>query len=464
MKSKLMIMLIQGLVLSLIQTALAFSGSGSGTESDPYIITNVDELQEMQLGLSVWYELGNDIDASDTVNWNTGTGFDPVGDSSHGFTGHLNGNDFTISGLYIYKASTSYIGLFGKIHEGAVENLSLTDSDITGNYYTGGLVGYNYYGSITNCTSAGSVTGTGNYYTGGLVGGNSYGDITNCTSAGSVTGSGNYSYYTGGLVGYNYGDIANCHSQANVTGSDEDTGGLVGYNDGDITVCNSAGNVTGTNHVGGSVGWNRGNISDCSSTGSVFGTDQVGGFVGENYSASIQGCYSTGNVNGAGIQCGGFVGYSDATITNCFAAIGDVTGNAYVGGFAGENAGTTTNCYSAGPVTATSNVGGFTGWCDGACNDCFWNTETSGHAASACGTGKTTAEMQQEATFNPPWDFGTVWGIDEDETYPQLKWAWPTCGNPWHPYPIGDVNHDCHVDFQDFALMASHWLESTPGI
>ena len=405
MKSKLMIMLIQGLVLSLIQTALAFSGSGSGTAIDPYIITNVDELQEMQLGLSAWYELGNDIDASDTVNWNAGTGFAPIGDSSHGFRGHLNGNDFTISGLYIYKASTSHIGLFGKIHEGAVENLGLTDSDITGSNYTGGLVGYNYYGSITNCTSTGTVTGTNR------------------------------------------------------------VGGLVGYNRGDITNCTSTGTVTGTNRVGGSVGSNYyGNISNCSSTGSVFGTDQVGGFVGYHSSTSIQGCYSTGNVNGAGIQCGGFVGYSNATISNCFAAIGDVTGDAYVGGFAGEIAGTTTNCYSAGPVTATSNVGGFTGWCDGTCNDCFWDTETSGQALSACGTGKTTAEMQQEATFNPSWDFGTVWGIDEDETYPYLKWAWPTCGDPWHPYPIGDVNHDCHVDFQDFALMASHWLESTPGI
>jgi len=447
------------LILGLVGNAGAFSGSGSGTVSDPYIITNVDELQEMQLGLSAWYELGSDIDAYDTVNWNAGAGFDPIGDGSHGFTGHLNGNNFTISGLYIYRGSAAYVGLFAKIHEGTVDNLGLTDFNITGSTYVGGLVGYNYYGSIENCHSQGGVTGSS--YVGGLVGCADYGDITNCDSTGSVTGSSQ----VGGLVGYTvYGTIANCDSAGSVTGSST-VGGLVGcayY--GTIANCDSAGTVTGTTSVGGSVGGNYSSISNCFSTGSVFGTDKVGGFVGSHDSSSIQGCFSTSNVNGTGMQCGGFVGYSSSTITNCFAAIGDVIGYDYVGGFAGEITSTTTNCYSAGAVTAPSNVGGFAGWCSGTCNNCFWDTDTSGQIVSACGTGKTTTKMMQKATFYPSWDFSTVWGIDEGQTYPYLIKLWPTCGDPWHPYPIGDLNHDCHVDFQDFALMASHWLESTPGI
>jgi len=447
------------LILGLVGNAGAFSGSGSGTVSDPYIITNVDELQEMQLGLSAWYELGSDIDAYDTVNWNAGAGFDPIGDGSHGFTGHLNGNNFTISGLYIYRGSAAYVGLFAKIHEGTVDNLGLTDFNITGSTYVGGLVGYNYYGSIENCHSQGGVTGSS--YVGGLVGCADYGDITNCDSTGSVTGSSQ----VGGLVGYTvYGTIANCDSAGSVTGSST-VGGLVGcayY--GTIANCDSAGTVTGTTSVGGSVGGNYSSISNCFSTGSVFGTDKVGGFVGSHDSSSIQGCFSTSNVNGTGMQCGGFVGYSSSTITNCFAAIGDVIGYDYVGGFAGEITSTTTNCYSAGAVTAPSNVGGFAGWCSGTCNNCFWDTDTSGQIVSACGTGKTTTKMMQKATFYPSWDFSTVWGIDEGQTYPYLIKLWPTCGDPWHPYPIGDLNFDCHVDFLDFALMASHWLESTPGI
>ena len=44
------------LILGLLETAGAFSGSGSGTEPDPYIITDVNQLQEMTYSLNAWYE------------------------------------------------------------------------------------------------------------------------------------------------------------------------------------------------------------------------------------------------------------------------------------------------------------------------------------------------------------------------------------------------------------------------
>ena len=37
----------------------------------------------------------------------------------------------------------------------------------------------------------------------------------------------------------------------------------------------------------------------------------------------------------------------------------------------------------------------------------------------------------------------------------------PVCGDAQHPYPIGDVNHDCRVNFVDIALLSLHWLECT---
>lgn len=37
----------------------------------------------------------------------------------------------------------------------------------------------------------------------------------------------------------------------------------------------------------------------------------------------------------------------------------------------------------------------------------------------------------------------------------------PCCGDSDHPYPPGDANKDCKVDFADIALMASHWLQCT---
>ena len=37
----------------------------------------------------------------------------------------------------------------------------------------------------------------------------------------------------------------------------------------------------------------------------------------------------------------------------------------------------------------------------------------------------------------------------------------PVCGDPNHPFLPGDINHDCFVDFFDFALMANNWLDCT---
>jgi len=35
------------------------------------------------------------------------------------------------------------------------------------------------------------------------------------------------------------------------------------------------------------------------------------------------------------------------------------------------------------------------------------------------------------------------------------------CGDYKHPYPVGDVNKDCRVDFLDFAMLTVHWLDCT---
>ncbi len=56
--------------------------------------------------------------------------------------------------------------------------------------------------------------------------------------------------------------------------------------------------------------------------------------------------------------------------------------------------------------------------------DSFWDTDTSGQAASASGTSKTTTQMRQEATFTN-WDFTDEtgeWEIVEGVSYPTLQW------------------------------------------
>ncbi len=60
-----------------------------------------------------------------------------------------------------------------------------------------------------------------------------------------------------------------------------------------------------------------------------------------------------------------------------------------------------------------------------------------------------------------------VWDRDSGSKYFYISQAPSCCGDEDHPYPEGDINHDCHVDFRDLALLASHWLEDAgvePGL
>ncbi len=78
----------------------AYTGSGSGTQADPYIITTPAELQSMQDDLTAYYKLGNDIDLSSISSWT------PIGLYDTPFTGSLNGDGYIISNLNIVSTTT----------------------------------------------------------------------------------------------------------------------------------------------------------------------------------------------------------------------------------------------------------------------------------------------------------------------------------------------------------------------
>jgi hypothetical protein len=132
---------------------------------------------------------------------------------------------------------------------------------------------------------------------------------------------------------------------------------------------------------------------------------------------------------------GGFIGYGrQDTVKNCYAT-GPVTSNgpAYVGGFGGyAYQSVWENNFSTGKVSGDiDKVGGFVGTINiPAISDCFWDTDSSYQLTSAAGTGKTHTEMQQLATFSPPWDFSGTWGIIEGESYPYLLWQAPAANQP----------------------------------
>jgi hypothetical protein len=209
---------------------------------------------------------------------------------------------------------------------------------------------------------------------------------------------------------------------ANVSGSGCSVGGLVGYNlFGDITRCYSTGAVSGTEEVGGLVGFNVGSVTQSYSTAAVSGTVRVGGLAG---------------INGIG-GLGGRPGIA----TQCYST-GGVSGDSFVGGLVGDNkAGTVSQCYSTGTVRSRG-TGEYSGWSVGGLvgsnnkegaytRACFWDTQTSGQATSAGGTGKATAEMHTARTFlEAGWGFvgetanGTedLWWILEGKDYPRLWW------------------------------------------
>jgi len=240
--------------------------SGSGTSTDPYLISTLNNLYWVSQNSSVWglyFVQTADIDASVTSTWNSGEGFSPIGNSTTKFTGHYNGKGHTVSSLYINRPSVKYVGLFGYFYGAtSVDSLRVTNANITGSSYVGPLVGYNT-GTVTSCYASGTVSATGTAtndgYIGGLVGYSSK-TVSHCYTNTSVTGA----YYVGGLAGYNKSTIQNCYALGSVTGTKQYTGGLVGYNysTGIINNCYSTGVVTGVADVGGLVGKNSKTVSN----------------------------------------------------------------------------------------------------------------------------------------------------------------------------------------------------------
>ena len=354
------------------------------------------DLDAVRDNLGGSYLLANDLDAtsagymelaSETANG--GGGWEPIGASDDGFTGSFNGQGYEIRDLFINRPDQDYVGLFAHvswIHPiedvGLIENVGVVNADVTGWYRVGVLVGHNA-GIVNNSYCTCSVT-SGGHYVGGLVGYSDGGFVGNAYSTGNITGT----RYVGGLVGritgartVREGTVRDCYSVSSVTGGTR-VGGLVGSTLADVEVSNSyfAGSVAGNRWVGGLVAENYGgNVTNSYSTGNVTGSGYVGGLVALNLWGTVSSCYSTGTVGG----------------------------NAPIGGLVGENS-------------------------EGTVNNSFWDIETGGQATSDGGTGRTTAEMKNIATFsgagwniiavNPGMrDPSYIWNIVDGLIYPFLS-------------------------------------------
>ncbi|MFC1774791.1 GLUG motif-containing protein [Nanoarchaeota archaeon] len=248
--------LIVALLVIVLLVNYVFALAGTGTSGDPFQITNCTDLNETRNNLTAYYVLTNDVNCSDTVNWDSGKGFDPIGTMTD-FEGHLDGQNHIVHDLFIKDQFVSGSALFSNIEAGSVRNLGLVNVDITSVGYpcTASLVGYlDFYSVIDNVYATGSVNGSS--LTGGLVGSSSSrSNITNSHANVTVISD---SSEVGGLAGYSYayGIIDNCYATGDVTGSSS-VGGLVGELK-DYAIVNDSyatGTVTGSSGaVGGLVG------------------------------------------------------------------------------------------------------------------------------------------------------------------------------------------------------------------
>ena len=207
-----------------VTISATFIGSewdGDGTEESPYLIYNHFQLDTLSSRVNngndysgQYFKLCADIgyDPNLLTIDNDGNGvnesnFTAIGTSDHLFKGHLDGDNHTISGIRIVKTD-GYQGLFGRTNTSKLTNIVLSDTDITGGTYTGGIVGHRSGGQVTNCHVTSTVTirtvQTEINYHGGIVGYNNSGAISQCSSAATLTienGNTNCANY-GGIVGY----------------------------------------------------------------------------------------------------------------------------------------------------------------------------------------------------------------------------------------------------------------------
>ena len=218
----------------------------------------------------------NDIDMSGV------TGFEGIGTSTNAFKGTVYGNGHVVENMTI-NTSSSFQGLFGNINQSTIKDLGIVDANVTGDSYTGILVGKAENSQISNVYTSGTVTSNGSQI-GGLTGELKNSTATNVYSTADVKGKLNI----GGLIGDSGGSIVEkAFATGKVTATEGQVGGLIGAMENGGTVKNSyaTGDVNGAKFVGGFVGY----VAKASitytfdtvySTGRANGSEYVGGFVG----------------------------------------------------------------------------------------------------------------------------------------------------------------------------------------
>ncbi len=381
--------------------------SGTGSSDDPYVIKTGSELAYLASQVNnrvnyanTYFILNNDIDLAGRIWTVIGNRYENNNDCY--FAGHFNGNNRTISRLYVPFDDATYTGrslsgLFGYVlgsstNRSTIENLKIENVNIelsasgrSPNNYVGAIVGVSNYCDIKNCTVSNSSDLNDDFELLYKI----YLGVDRLT-------------YAGGLVG----------NGLNTT---------ISYSSVDAYIINEANNINNLIYIGGLVGFsdNENSISNCSFSNNIefnktnlakdtSGLQYGGGLVGFSQgSLTIENCYATSNLSNNFKNCsmGGLVGTASIspTISKCYYS-------GQISQYSSSLANTSSICNSRETNPSSSVYSDiYYLYDDGVSYSEFTNVEKI-----------TTTQLASKSTFKN-FDFDLIWYMDITDNIPKLR-------------------------------------------
>lgn len=377
---------------------------GEGTESEPYLIHNLKELDDIRYDETAYYKVVNDIDGENRE-------FKPIGEPNLSFAGHIDGNNHTISNILI-SGNKDYNSLIAYSNNADIKDLTIEGFNVTGKDNSSLLIGYNTNDlTLDNITVKSSTLNSNGNNVGSLVGYQKNTtakniNITNIDSEVTVNGNNNvggiFGYMSigsssvvniedvknnttmtvnttdGGIIGRleiaskSKTNIKNIEIEGTINGKDGNIGGFAGYiqlnEDSKTFVTNikNSSNITG-NVAGGIIARidNNANsviqLTELKNEGTITkysNKEFYGGLIGYASNPSIGTIEITDSYNKANISgyryVGGLIGYSQNTGYS----------QVYEGSQVNYISGTVklTNTYNENPITGQEYIGGLVGY------------------------------------------------------------------------------------------------------
>ena len=454
-----------------------------------------DAYKYLQDGLADAAVSGKDIRVAQ------GTYRPDVNNTNPGGTGNRMATFFLINGVAIYGGFPSGGGTSAERDPSAYETI------LSGDIGTEGIDTDNSYHVVTGSgtepnailngftITAGNANGTDPDNSGaGMYNSDGSPTVTNCTFSGNSAGGNG-----GGMHNHNSSPmLTNCVFIDNSVNHTSGQGGGLYNNlyDSDPVVTNCAfiGNLAGC--YGGGMYNHQGTptLTNCMFSGNVITQQPLVGAGGGMYNNSgdsiLVNCTFSGNQakdQGAGI----YIDEGNPSLTNCIFWGNDISGRTdepaqlYVDNGSADINYSCVQGWTSG-LGGTGNIDADPLFKDADGDDDIFGTEDDNleleygspciDAGDNTAVPPDTADLDEDGNISEriPLDLGGNTRFTDDPKiddtgvpatgYPEIVEMgayerYEFCGDPGHPFPVGDINRDCKVDFFDIAIVAAHWLE-----